>query len=58
MSSTATFYGGCGVEGCLDCRPLFDADNQEIPGTDTDRLSGEELLTIIDTYSHGKREGA
>lgn len=29
----ATFYGSCGVEGCTDCRPLFDADNHEIEGT-------------------------
>jgi len=30
------FYGGCGVERCDECRPLFDADNVQIPGTDTD----------------------
>ncbi len=26
-------YGGCGVEGCLECRPLFDEENNEIAGT-------------------------
>lgn len=31
---TDTTYGACGVEGCMDCRPLFDADNAEIPGTE------------------------
>lgn len=30
---SVTFYGSCGVEGCADCLPLFDADNREIPGT-------------------------
>lgn len=27
-------YGACGVKDCLDCRPLFDADNNAIPGTE------------------------
>lgn len=27
------FYGGCGVENCADCLPLYDLDNNEIPGT-------------------------
>lgn len=27
------FYGACGVAGCARCRPLFDADNNEIPNT-------------------------
>lgn len=27
-------YGACGVENCTDCRPLYDSNNQPIPGTD------------------------
>jgi hypothetical protein len=27
-------YGACGVEGCTRCLPLFDEDNNQIPGTD------------------------
>ena len=30
---TPTVYGACGVEGCTDCRPLYDEQNREIPGT-------------------------
>lgn len=30
------FYCAYGVERCTDCRPLLDAGNVEIPGTDTD----------------------
>ncbi len=29
-----TTYGACGVAGCTDCRPLYDEDNQPIPGTE------------------------
>lgn len=29
-------YGACGNPGCTDCRPLFDAGNNPIPGTDTE----------------------
>ena len=24
-------YGGCGVAGCIQCLPLYDDDNREIP---------------------------
>jgi len=28
-------YGACGVQDCTDCRPLFDANNEPIPGTES-----------------------
>jgi hypothetical protein len=28
-----TTYGACGVEGCEECRPLFDENDNPIPGT-------------------------
>jgi hypothetical protein len=30
----APIYGACGAEDCRECRPLFDADNRPIPGTE------------------------
>ena len=28
------FYGGCGVESCVECLPLYNEKNEVIPGTD------------------------
>ncbi|QGH79772.1 hypothetical protein SEA_ANON_101 [Gordonia phage Anon] len=30
-------YGACGVEGCVDCYPLFDQDNNPV----TDNFGSE-----------------
>lgn len=50
MDRTSTFYGACGNAQCLDCRPIFDADNSPIPGTDTDRLARHELLAVVESH--------
>jgi hypothetical protein len=28
--TTVAAYGACGVEGCTECLPLFDAENREL----------------------------
>lgn len=50
MAPAPIFYGACGNERCLYCLPIFDADNNLIPGTDTDRLSWVDLREIVDAH--------
>lgn len=51
-----TFYGACGVEGCADCLPLFDAANREIPGTSDPEtataLTGADPAAVEFFYDH------
>ena len=37
-TTTTTLVGGCGVEGCLDCLPLFLVKND---GTQSELKEGE-----------------
>lgn len=50
----ATFYGACGNEQCLDCRPIFDEANEPIPGTDSELLSWGDLRDIVDAHLGAK----
>ncbi len=49
-----TYYGACGVEHCLECRPIFDADNAEIPGTDSETIPDDALRRAVWAHIDGK----
>lgn len=31
VEDAATIYGACGVAGCTECLPLYDADDNPLP---------------------------
>ncbi|MBB3752577.1 hypothetical protein FHT44_005089 [Mycolicibacterium sp. BK634] len=51
---TAAYYGACGNEYCLECRPLFDRDNAQIPGTDSETLTDDQLRDIAHRHDGAK----
>lgn len=46
-----TAYGACGVEGCTDCRPLFDEQNNPLPEFGTIAADPPWMPTLGGTWT-------